>query len=506
VTDKAENHVRAESIAVANTPITPSTPVVNSVAIDFTQIDSDFEIGYLEECLWALEALQKLHPDNGDVLYRLGLVKQDMLDFDGARSDYEQATKHLAKPLQAYSHLGSLLYKMKQYPAAIEAFAYVMQLTPDDASTSYLLGMTYLQTKDFSDAMQAFQHAAEVNESFKQKGLYGQGLSHMRMGQFAQAQDMFNESIAIEPASAIAKSAKKSLAAAIKQANKSHITLIGMYDFLFDTNVVLKPSTSSEVPIISGESDFGHTMLGMISYAPPSYSQFGYKASARAYANLHARLTNFDLLDFGFTVTPYVKLNDKNVLSVDGAFDYILFNYNRYMDKINVKPYWTYKPNKQLQLKLSVSGTRENYYQAVATQASMQDGWSLREDMNVSVFSKDRKSSLQVGGYFTTTRKRGNDNSYNAYGGNVGFGVPMPYMDQFKLKIASSVGHQAYQNLIAGKTQKRRDTAYGGTASISYPFGKVKVGVKGSYTHSISTMAIYSYVRILAGINVSGSF
>jgi len=478
----------------------------NKQGISFSQIDSDYDIGHFEEALWALQDLLKLYPNNGDVLYRIGLVQEGMLDFDASREAYEQAVKSMETPFLAYSHLGRLLYTMNDYKQAIVAFEHVMKLKPDSAYSSYMLGMSYMNTGDFSASIEALERAGEIDASFKQKSIYGQGISYIRMGQNAKGQALLKESIALDPKSNVAALAKKSLADAVKLENTSYFSVFGLYSFQYDSNVVLNPSSSDNIPVISGTTDFAHTFFAALNYAPPPDGRLGYKVSARFYHNLHAKLRTFDVTGIGFTFTPYVSINDKNLLFLDAAYDYYLFNDKRYMDTISLKPTLTYSYNNQLQLMGSVFGSRENYYQPVELQTSNQDGWILKEELKIFGFSEDQRSSVQLGGHFTTGRTRGTDWSYNAYGGNAGVDVAIPYVEKLTAGLHGSIARHKYLNLDVNTSLKRRDTVYGGSASLSYHFTYADVSIMGSYTHQISTIEVYSYVRMMTGVNISGSF
>jgi len=494
--------------AIADSLVISELSAKNSASIDFKQIDTDYDIGRFEEALWALEDLQKLYPNNADVWYRTGLLQEEMLDFEAALQSYQNAVVNdLADLSLAYARLAELHNDKARYPEAIAAFEQVLRLKPEDEYSWYMLGMVYMNTGAFSASISALKHAAEVDGPYRQNSLYGQGIAYLRMNDAENAQELFNACIALNPTSDVAALAEKGIADAIVLANTSYFSLFSLYGFQYDSNVVLKPSTSANIPLITGVKDFEHTLLSVLSYAPPPSSNgMGYKASAMAYGNLHVRLTSFDIVALDFTITPYMALNKRNMLSLDASFDYIFFNYKRYMDTIKLKPSLTYSYSDQLQLMLSFAANRENYYQAVAVQTSLQDGWSLTEDVKVTFSSKDHTSSLQLGGNFVTNRTRGSDWSYNSYGGNAALTFPLPYLDKLSTGINGSIVRQKFQNVAVGSTQKRRDTVYNGSASITYPFTYANVSLNGSYTHSVSNTDVFSYVRMMAGFNISRSF
>jgi len=485
-------------------------PVNSTKDIDFSSIDSDYDIGHFEEALWALQDLQKTHPDDGGVLYRLGLIQEAMLDFKAARGAYEQSALHLAEPSLGYSHLGNLLYKMKDYGSAIGAFNEVMSLDPKSAYPSYMLGMAYMNTAKYPESIKAFQHAVEVESSFQQKGIYGQGLSYVRMGDNVKGQALLKESIALDPESDVAMLAKKALENSVRMANVSYLSFFALYGLQYDSNVVLKPSTSPNIPLITGNSDFEQTFLLALNYAPVPHEGRGYKLAGRMYQTVHASLRTFDITDFGLTLTPYIKLNDKTLLFMDASADQILLNYKSYLSSYSLKPTLTYNHTKQLQLMFSVLSAWENYNQVVLLPSQDQDAWIHTEKLQVFGFTEDHRSSVQLGGHRTVNDSRGADWSYHGYGAEAGFDVAMPYVEELKMGMRGGVDRNIYQNLNVGQTQFRRDTLYDASASFSYPFVYENIHIVGSllgsYSHNVSSLDVFSYVRMMTGFNISGSF
>jgi len=176
------------------------------------------------------------------------------------------------------------------------------------------------------------------------------------------------------------------------------------------------------------------------------------------------------------------------------------------MDTIKLKPILTYKPHDQLELMSSMAASRSNFYQPVAVQSALQDGWLLTEEMKVTGYSKDHLSSVVLGGHFTTSRTRGSEWSFNGYGGMLSVNAPLPYLSFVTAALQGSIDRQKYQNIAAGFILRRRDTIYNGSLSLAHQFSYVNVSLTGSYAHGISNTDVYSYVRMMAGINLSGSF
>jgi len=485
-----------------------SKPVISTVSPTvFSQIDADYESGRLEEALWALQDLQKSSPRNGQVLFRLGKVQEDMLDFDAALDTYQRASRRVSKPLPVYSRLANLQYKMKRYAQAGSAFQNILKSKPGDAYALYMLGMVNEKTEKYPMAIRFFKKADSADASFKQKSLYGQGISYIHLGQNGQGKTLLKQSIAIDPKTDVAILAKKSLSDAVALENVSYLTIFGMYGFQFDSNVVLKPSTSSSVPLITGESDFEHVFLATLNYAPPTAkSGTGYVLSARLYENAHAKLRTFDVTGIGATLTPYHYIGGKHLAFMDATYDYYFVNYKRYMDKISLRPGFTYSLSKMMQYTLSVTGSRENYYQPTVLPSANQDGLIVKPELRISISSEDHKSSMQLGSYYASSTTQGGDWSYSGFGGDVSGETEIPWLGSLVAGAQASISQQRYRNIPVGFTVKRRDTSYSGAVSLSYHLPYFDISLNGSYTHVLSTLDIYTYVRMLGGATISRSF
>ncbi len=493
--------------AVNNHPSTKSSSKGNNKGGVFSQIDADYESGRLEEALWALQDLQKVKPNNGRVLFRLGKVREDMLNFDAALDAYQRASMSMADPLPVYVRLGNLQYKMKRYALAGTAFQKVLKSKPADAYALYMLGMVNEKTEKYPLAIQYFKKADSSDTSFKQKSLYNQGISNIHMGRNGQGKVLLQQSVAIDPTSDVATLAKKSLSDAVALENVSYLSVFGMYGVQFDSNVVLKPSTSPIVPLITGESDFEHVFLASLNYAPPaSKSGAGYVLEARLYENAHAKLRTFDVTGIGATLTPYHNVGGKHLVFMDATFDYYFVNYKSYMDTISLRPGFTYTQSKQLQYTLSVTGARENYYQPIVLTTSNQDGWLVKPELRISGYSEDHKSSIQLGSYYVSSTTRGTDWSYSGFGADVSGETPITWLGSFVAGAQASISQQRYRNIPVGFAVKRRDTSYSAAVSLSYHLPYFDVGLNGSYTHVLSTLDIYTYVRMLGGVTISRSF
>jgi len=69
-------------------------------------------------------------PDNYQALFDLARLKQDLLDFDGAVSLYQELRKRKPKDIAVLNNLGALYYNSKKYKKAEEMYQAILKITP----------------------------------------------------------------------------------------------------------------------------------------------------------------------------------------------------------------------------------------------------------------------------------------------------------------------------------------------------------------------------------------
>ena len=110
------------------------------------------------------------------------------------KGDHEKAVDHLQKPQRTtpnsprvYFRLGSVLYLIERYNAAIEAFANAIDAEPNYAMPRYHLGLSYLATAQTDRAYDAFQQYAElVSDDHR---------PHFQMAEIARQNDDYERAV-----------------------------------------------------------------------------------------------------------------------------------------------------------------------------------------------------------------------------------------------------------------------------------------------------------------------
>ena len=100
-----------------------------------------------------------LEPENVDALAYLGYIYMHEQDYDKAQEVLTKAIKIEPDNFLAKTHLAKLYFTLKKYQTALELLKDVVEKTPDD-ETMNMLGVCYLELKDYDCAMGIFYKLA----------------------------------------------------------------------------------------------------------------------------------------------------------------------------------------------------------------------------------------------------------------------------------------------------------------------------------------------------------
>lgn len=104
--------------------------------------------------------------NNAEDYLKTGLEKIEILDFDGAYSDYTIAIEMDSNSAEAYYRRGLLLGKeMHKYSKAIKDFTKAIKLKNDFAEAYYDRGVTYRILDDLANSCADWRRAKELGHA-----------------------------------------------------------------------------------------------------------------------------------------------------------------------------------------------------------------------------------------------------------------------------------------------------------------------------------------------------
>jgi tetratricopeptide (TPR) repeat protein len=105
---------------------------------------------------------------------KTGIAFHQLLQFNLAKKEYEQAIKLNPQYAEAINNLGAIYYAQKNYRRAVRQYTKALAITPEAASIYSNLGSAYFARKDYPKAAECYQKALAIDpEVFEHHNQYG---------------------------------------------------------------------------------------------------------------------------------------------------------------------------------------------------------------------------------------------------------------------------------------------------------------------------------------------
>ena len=148
----------------------------------------------LNEALKEFLLLTKLEPTNAENFYQCGKIVEQQNNAESALGFYQKAIRFNKKHIKAWSGMGMILFRAKQYNDAKKAIDYAIKLSPETFSTYYYLGKIQKESKEYPAAVKSFEKACR-DPDFKQRATLERGTCYMLAGATDNAQLEFEKAV-----------------------------------------------------------------------------------------------------------------------------------------------------------------------------------------------------------------------------------------------------------------------------------------------------------------------
>lgn len=138
-----------------------------------------------------------LDPENADTMHLMGVVCNELQQFDHAAEWVSRAIRKDAKPA-FLATLGIALRNLGRHEDARKVFDKAVQLKPDDAQLWFQLGDTLLAAGRTEEAILCFQHTLVLNSGHRDAA-YNAGFVLSGLGRFEEALIHFTRSAELQP-------------------------------------------------------------------------------------------------------------------------------------------------------------------------------------------------------------------------------------------------------------------------------------------------------------------
>jgi tetratricopeptide (TPR) repeat protein len=190
-------------------------------------------------------------PGSAEAHFYLGLTNSRLEDYASAVAAMEQAIALDPELSGGHVSLGIAHYKQGDYAAAVKALEQELVNDPDSGPSHFFLGLSYQQLAHYDESTASFERAAELDSTFEQLAHYNIGLSHLGARQFQQAREALERSVAVDPTSDTAGSARALLRVVdSEERNEKRFSLSGRVGLMVEDNV-----TVPELDTSTGEAD-----------------------------------------------------------------------------------------------------------------------------------------------------------------------------------------------------------------------------------------------------------
>ncbi len=190
-------------------------------------------------------------PASAEAHFYLGLASSRLEDYAGAVAAIEQAIAIDPELPGGRVSLGIAHYKRGEYTAAAKELEQELANNPENGPAHLFLGLSYQRLGRFDDSIASFERAAKHDSSFEQLALYNIGLSHLETLQFLHARESLERSVAVDPNSDTADSARTLLRVVdSEEKDQKPFSLSGRIGLEVENNV-----TVPELDASTGQSD-----------------------------------------------------------------------------------------------------------------------------------------------------------------------------------------------------------------------------------------------------------
>lgn len=152
-----------------------------------------------EEALKEYLLLTKLEPNNADNNFKAAELLEQQGNAKLAMGFYQKVMLLNKKDSKAYTAIGRLLFRTKNYSKAKQALETSIKISPEAYENYYYLGKVFRETKDLAGAVKLLEKA-ERSPEFKQKALVEKGTCLMMAEQIDKAADAFERAVSVAKA------------------------------------------------------------------------------------------------------------------------------------------------------------------------------------------------------------------------------------------------------------------------------------------------------------------
>jgi tetratricopeptide (TPR) repeat protein len=474
--------------------------------------------GYEEALPLFLEA-KRAEPGSAQIAYYIGLTYKNLEEMAKAIPYFREASTLTPPVPEALVELIDALYVTDQLAEAKRWIERAEKENVQPARIQFLKGLVLMKEGKNFDAAAAFKKSKEINANIAQAAEFKMADTYLQEGKIKESRDLFVSSALHDPTTNLggfAREYDKLVADKVTQ-ERSWSVFAGLY-YLYDSNVVAKPTSGPGADFITGQADFALATAVNISYiAPFSFSTpwtlaFQYALGAERYFrrddynNMTQALSIVPGYNFPMVSLTAPIFGSYYWLQLDKGTDFLnspssWLSDSKYSRFLGTNPTMRFLVNDNNVGEVSFRYMKKSYFVPVYDPDEDRDGENIAGSLGWMYLFNQGKGLVS----FRYTRARENTDGRNWAYDQDDFQASLvyPITDRLRFQVYGDAAYTRYRDVNTVFDMKRRNDTYNVLASLSYNFidGLYAVG-QYAYTRDKCNIAIYDYSRNIVSLGI----
>jgi tetratricopeptide (TPR) repeat protein len=453
--------------------------------------------------------------------YYLGLASLRLQRYAAAEERFRDVLRRHPDDARARMGLGMALYHQDRFPEATTELTAAERTIKDEPLLYYYAGLSAAAQQAYDLASEKFLLAGKLDPELTNDAQYQRGVTLHSQGKSQQATAEFRSAIE-GGAAAPPQPVQPVLAPASQPPSKRWSANYGI-SMQYDSNVVLLPGGSALPGGISHKDDFVTALTGNYEYRFLQNETWTVGAGGGLYTNFHARLSDFNVLDFAPTLYVQRRFGSAQ-LRIQYTLDYVTVGGDAYL------------LSNALQSTLTIPQSERTFTQAFFRYQN-KDFKSFRDDLFTAPVNQTRDANnLMLGamqywrfaddrghiraGYTFDTDITGGDGSqttagvpssadWSYTGHRLSTGVAYQPLAATTVQFAFDYYRQNYNNAnsFSPDLTVRKDNVFQLTGTVVRDLRSwLWLAFQYSYTKDQSNVEVFDYTRHIISLTLGGAF
>ncbi len=452
--------------------------------------------------------------------YYLGLTSIRLQRYSVAEERFREVLRRHPEDARAHMGLGMALYYQQRYPEASAELGTAERTLKDDPLLYYYAGLAAASDQEYELASGRFLRAGKLDPVLANNAHYLRGAALHSKSQFQEATKEFRSAIEGSAGAVATAPSPRAGTPSAQLPSKRWNANFGL-SMQYDSNVVLLPGGSALPGGISHKDDFVTGLTGNYEYRFFQDAGWTIGAGGGLYTNFHARLSDFNVLDFAPTLFAQRELGWAQ-LRIQYILDYVTIGGDSYLLSNALQPTLTipqsdssytqaffryqnkdFKSFRDDQLGVPVNQTRDaNNFMLGAMQY-----WRFPDNRGHVRAGYTFDTDVTGGDEATPGRPTSADWSYTGH--RLSTGIAYQPFEATTLQFALDYYRQNYNNAnsFSPDGAVRKDNVYQLTGTAVRDLRSwLWLAFQYSFTRDQSNVEVFDYTRHVISLTLGGAF